>query len=306
MLGAILGSGRGCVATPESQFLTDLVAKASWPAGLLDRDAAWSCLTRDYRFSLWGVDGEGILRTNHTSIKLRCLIEQLVLAYAAQHGRGRTDIWVDHTPGSQFIVPYLAEMFHDAKFLHLVRDGRAVAASILPLDWGPVNILDSARRWSREVAAGLAAETSPVLKGRIRRVRYEDILMDPVRVVADLCEFCGIAFEDSMIEGKGFLLPRYTRDQHALVGSRPQADRASQWKSRLSPRQIEIFEADAGGLLQLLGYSTEFWPDAARQSGYEACVAKLRKLLMGPYNFLRHKRRLRQHFQDARVRCQAP
>ena len=301
MLGAILGSAKGCLATPESQFLTNLVAGASWPGGILYPDVARSGLARDYRFRIWGVAEDAIFSGLEAPIKLRCVLERLILAYSVQRGGGEVEVWVDHTPGSLFILPHLAEVFPDARFLHLVRDGRAVGASILPLDWGPVNIADAARRWSCEVAVGLAAETAPLVRGRIRRVYYESLVSEPLATVADLCNFCDLPFEESMTQGKGFLVPRYTRDQHSLVGSQPQIARVSSWKTRLSARQIEIFEADAGGLLQLLGYPTEFWPDAVGQTEYEAWSARLRKLLVRPYNFIRHRRRLQGHFQHVEI-----
>ena len=291
MLGSIIGSSSQCIATPESQFMTDLVAAAGWPGGHLRPGTARTILVRDPRFRIWEVDEAELFDDDEPITTLRDLAERIVQAFAEGCGRSSVEVWVDHTPGSLFIWPYLREAFSEARFIHLVRDGRAVGASILPLDWGPVSIFDAARKWAREVGAGLAAETSSDFRGQVRRVHYEQLVSDPAGTVKDLCRFCDITFDNAILNGKGFLVPAYTREQHALVGSKPQASRATEWKSKLSSRQIEIFEAEAGGLLQLLGYSTLYWPAAEKQNAYEKWSARLRKLAVAPYNRARHKRR---------------
>jgi hypothetical protein len=238
-----------------------------------------------------GVDEDEVFACLKGPTRLRPLIERVVLTYAARRSRGDVRVWVDHTPLSLFILPYLQNAFPDARFLHLIRDGRAVGASVLMLHWGPTNILEAARSWSRQVVAGLAAETSSIFEGRIRRVCYENLVSDPLTTVASLCEFCEIRFEESMIDGEGFSVARHAQDQHRLVGTPPQASRADNWKLRLSARQIEIFEAEAGGLLQLLGYPTAYWPRAAPRTRYEAWLSRLRKFLFRPYDLARRLRR---------------
>jgi hypothetical protein len=95
-----------------------------------------------------------------------------------------------------------------------------------------------------------------------------------------------------MIDGKDFSVPRHVQDQHSLVGTTPQAARAESWELQLSARQIEILEAEAGGLLQLLGYATIYWPRVSGRTGYEAWSSSFRKFLTGPYNLARGMRRV--------------
>ena len=297
MLGSILGSAAGCLAIPESQFIASLIAEAEWPKGVFEPETARSCLASQPKFRIWGVDENAAFSCVERPAKVCDLVERLVLAYAARCDCGEGVVWVDHTPESLFILPYLGRIFPAARFLHLVRDGRAVGASILPLDMGPSNIFDAATGWTRQVAAGLAAETSSLFEGRIRRVYYESIVSDPSTTIAAICEFCDIPFEESIIEGKRFRVPRYTQSQHSLVGSKPQLVRADEWKSQLSSRQIEIFEAEAGWLLELMGYPTGLWPNAVARTRYEAWSSRLRKLILRPYNLVRRKQRMYRHFQ---------
>ena len=45
--------------------------------------------------------------------------------------RSRGLIWVDQTPGHTLVAPVLHDMFPDAKFIHIVRDGKRVVNSML-------------------------------------------------------------------------------------------------------------------------------------------------------------------------------
>jgi hypothetical protein len=182
---------------------------------------------------------------------------------------------VDHTPANIRCGATLLEQFPEAKLIHVVRDGRAVSASILPLDWGPNTIDEAAHNWMQRLAVALAAE-SYLGHDRIMRVRYEDVVRDPDRVLRTVCAHVGIDFQSQMTEGDGFDSPAYTARQHTLVGRRPDASRIDAWKSCLTERQIEIFESIAGELLSYLGYDLCFGYRARRMTRMERRLGLIR------------------------------
>src|SRR5439155_26280155 len=47
---------------------------------------------------------------------------------------------VERTPGHVSHLPLIADVFPDARVIHIVRDGRAVARSLTSMDWGPDTI----------------------------------------------------------------------------------------------------------------------------------------------------------------------
>ena len=47
----------------------------------------------------------------------------------------------------------IAEIYPDARVLHIIRDGRAVTRSLLALPNGPSTIEDAAEEWRESVAA---------------------------------------------------------------------------------------------------------------------------------------------------------
>jgi hypothetical protein len=182
---------------------------------------------------------------------------RLVGKYGECVGKPSSRFWIDHTPANIRSAVTLAELYPQAKFIHMVRDGRGVASSILPLDWGPNTIDGAAEWWTESVAYGLAAESWGGVQ-RIIRMRYEDLVLNFESTVKTLCSFLGLDYQPAMLKADGFKVPGYTTNQHSLVGSVPQPSRVNAWERSLTGRQIEIFEAIAGELLRYLGYELRF------------------------------------------------
>jgi hypothetical protein len=186
----------------------------------------------------------------------RTLLFEIVEAYRLHYhpDKKEVDCWIDHTPNNLENIGFLKEIFPDARFIHIVRDGRGVAASFKEVIWGPNTVLDAACHWSKKIAVGCSAEVRD--PSTVTMVRYEDILTHPEKEIRRLCQFVGIDFRPEMLEAKGLVVPEYTRHQHRLVGSAPQRSKVEDWKERLTKREIEIFEYECGTLLKTLGYET--------------------------------------------------
>lgn len=172
--------------------------------------------------------------------------------------------WVDHTPTHVECVPALLDAFPAARFVHMVRDPRAVVASILKVDWGPEAALPAARWWNAEVASGLAAET---LNGALR-VRYEDLVDDPEREVGRVFAHLALPYEEGG-GGGGYSVPDYSRAQHALVGGPLVAARKEAWKFTLTTRDVRRVERETAGLMRLFGYRPVEEPSYQREFGSE-------------------------------------
>ena len=253
LLGSMLGGAKNCIATPESQFKTAILPYCRKKDGTVDVRLASRRIVKHWRFKLWGLresDYDWVLQISSSYSEL---IGNLVKAYAIKIGKTDAIVWIDHTPNNLQYAETLLNFFPEAKFVHIVRDGRAGAASVIPLDWGPNTIIHAAHWWVERIAFGLAAE-SFLGPQRIIRVKYEDLLRKPEIILHQLCNFFDIKFNPEMLEGKGFIPPQYTRSQHRLIGRKPDLTRLEAWRTKLSSREIEIFEALTGDFLVYLGY----------------------------------------------------
>lgn len=108
-------------------------------------------------------------------------------------------------------VPLLKEAFPDAKFVAVVRDGRAVANSLSRVDWWPTELVWwygntprqwaanggdpwelCARDWVHELAA-MEAGLAEVDDDKKLLVRYEDLIDDPIDCLTNIASFVGLA-----------------------------------------------------------------------------------------------------------------
>lgn len=256
MLGSILGGGAGCIVTPESHFKQTIPVAISprWVEGI-SRDTLLQALEKNFRFKIWRSPlpvCEGLPQTLMPPDYGR-LIMALVDEYAKKQEVGSWNTWVDHTPQNIQNPLVLLQIFPEAKFVHLVRDPRAVATSVLPLDWGPYNADEAALFWAQKLSYGLALEQS--YPERVMRVYYEDIVRTPEETIRRVCAHCGIEFSSAMLDGSAFAVPDYTRAQHRLVGSRPDPKRLDSRKQKLDVWQVATIEKSVGDLMVMMGYA---------------------------------------------------
>ncbi len=257
LLGSMLGAHMDCICPPESHFKVSALRNCRRADGTVDLPEAWRFIRMHWRFKLWHleVNPQRVPWSSYAE-----LLMWLVEAYAQDRGtEGR--VWIDHTPENISYAPLLLKLFPQARIVHIVRDGRAVANSILPLDWGPNTMIRAAGWWQAIVETGLALE-GRLPASQIVRVSYEELVDDPERALRSLCRQLDLPYQASMLQADGFLPPDYTLSQHQLVGRRPNPGRATRWKQTLTGRQVEIFESLAGPLLVRLGYTLVHGVDA--------------------------------------------
>jgi hypothetical protein len=276
LLGSILGAHSDCLCVPESPFKTDILR--FYDRATTDVCELLAAILETRRFKLWGLDPAQIRQSlDATNLTYPQGLLWLVTKYGECVGKPAPRFWIDHTPANLRSAVTLSELFPQAKFVHIVRDGRGVAASILPLDWGPNTVDGVADWWTESIAYGLAAESWGGGQ-RIVRVRYEDLVLNFETTVQTLCSFLGLEFQPTMLKADGFNVPGYTTNQHSLVGSVPQPGRVNAWERSLNARQIEIFEAIAGELLRYLGYGLKYGMTARKATRAEKWLFAIQEL----------------------------
>ena len=275
MLGAMLGCHSKCLCVPESQFLDDLLARAEVDAAVDPRIALSRISSHEQFRLLWDLAlNPGKTNPAEVGTTWPEIMTWLVQDYGRKAGKVGTDLWVDQTPTNFRRARRLLRMFPTARFVHLVRDGRAVAASLLPLDWGPNDSLHAAQFWMARCALGLAAELE-LGETRVLRVRYEDVLQEPETSLRRIADFAGVDYEPGMAAGGGYRPTRYHERQHHLVGQPPDRSRSVGWQQALSRRQVEIFEAETGDFLETMGYRPEYGVRARPASRVEVLQLRL-------------------------------
>jgi len=254
MLGSMLGGHPAMLCLPEAQFIARTLT--ALPAeGPFDPSATLTSFEAHPRFQLWRL---ALTQADRAQLGRADDYEALAAGVAALYARDNAldpgKLWIDHAPKNVAQFARLAAAFPTAKFIHMRRDGRAVANSWLPMDWGPRHILTLADAWALAIAQGFAAEQ--VLGDRLLQVAYEDVVANPEAEMQRVAAFLGLPFDAGMVRATGFKLPGHSQGTHGLLtgDGAVSKQRAEAWKSGLSQRQIELFEYHVGDLLTVLGY----------------------------------------------------
>jgi hypothetical protein len=170
----------------------------------------------------------------------------VVLAGAVEPGAARI---AERTPLHVLHLDLIASIYPDARFVHIIRDGRDVARSIAAQRWGPQEIADAATEWRDSVLAARSAELPDAV---YREVRYEDLLTDPASVVAELYEWLALEASDEVVAeaiGEAGIA--------ANLGAAPSGVGVAKWRDAYTRAELAAFDRVAGDLLRELGY-----PDA--------------------------------------------
>lgn len=291
LLGAMLGMHSECLTVPESQFKIDMLRFPQAQPGVMDPLPVLNMIREHRRFKLWSLDlGEALVPGETIGSSYQELLEWIVGKYGGQSGKAGYSLWVDHTPDNIRYATTLLNLFPEAIMIHIVRDGRAVASSIMPLDWGPNTIVGAAHAWVESMAHGLAAEVA--WKTKCLRISYEDLVMKPEDTLRTICRHLCIEYQPCMIEARGYNVPYYSAEQHELIGQKPDPTRALGWEKELTPREIEIFESLTGDFLAYFGYDMKYGTKARPPTGRELVSCQVRELFQRwcVNRFLFHRR----------------
>ncbi|MEX0668086.1 MAG: sulfotransferase, partial [Acidimicrobiia bacterium] len=164
------------------------------------------------------------------------------------------------TPGYVLDLDLLARLFPEARFVHVIRDGRDVALSYLERRFGPGDLGQAALYWRRRVTAGQegGARLGP---HRYQELRYEELIDDPEGIVKRVCTFIHLEYDPSML--------RYFEraDELTAAAADPDAHQSlalppthglRDWRTQMEPSDVALFEGLAGGTLASLGYDRVF------------------------------------------------
>ncbi|AKH41363.1 hypothetical protein FHS61_003172 [Altererythrobacter atlanticus] len=253
MIASMIGGHSQIACLPESHFIQEFAETPLPPAQLLPK------ILNHRRFELWklGLE-EGTVQRLSALPNFATLVAELAKIYCRQQGCESVLTWVEHAPRNVGSFLRLKEQFPHARFIHVIRDGRAVAASWLDQDWGPRHVITVADTWALRIAQGLAAEFA--IPDRVLRIHYESVVADPEAAMRKVAAFIGVEFEREMLAARGFALPSHSRKTHELLTGETQdgvgvsRERTETWRHKLTSRQIELFEQRTGDLLPSLGY----------------------------------------------------
>lgn len=174
--------------------------------------------------------------------------------------------WGEKSPSNVRNLEVMFRFFPRARFIHVIRDGRDVVASLRThpryrwedgrrVETDIVNPWDACiDRWVRDTRAGLAWRADD----RVKEVRYEELVASPREVLGELLEWLGEPWDEAVLDFHR--THRETGSDRANPGVKQGIYRTARgrWTRDLPPEARLLFRPRAARLLVQLGYA----PDA--------------------------------------------
>jgi len=153
-------------------------------------------------------------------------LREILGQFATQAGK---QTWVEMTPATARRMNALTRMLPEAKFIHMVRDGRDVAASVILQSWGPKNFPAALNWWSNELI-DIEQARAEVAGERVLTMRLES-LVGPTRedAYARLSDFLSLSSDTSM--------RTFFDTEISARGAR-----ADRWSASLEPAQVAEYQ----------------------------------------------------------------
>lgn len=212
------------------------------------------------RFHRLGLSDEAVYKAAENSETYPEFVGALYTEFAAMRGKM---LGGEKTPDYAKELPVLHALFPRARFVHIIRDGRDVALSVLKWAnekkgpgklelWAEEPMAVCALWWRWQVEMGMR-DGRGIGAEKYLEVHYEDLVAEPEEKLREISAFLDLAYSGKMAsfhEGK-------TRDEPGLDAKKawlPATKGLRDWRSEFSERDLELFEALAGDLLSELGY----------------------------------------------------
>lgn len=236
------------------------IGKAIREGDLALSDSLIECVRRYRRFARLGLPDATVDKASKTSKTYREFVSSLYSAYARQRGK---PLAAEKTPDYVRRLPLLHALFTWSKTVHIVRDGRDVALSLL--DWASETKGPGKLKLWREEPIAVCALWWRWLVGTGRRdgrvigatryceVSYEELVRSPREHLQRITSFLDLPFDVKMLSyhrGKMRSSPGLSAKKAWL----PPTPGLRDWRTQMSARDLELFEALAGDLLDELGY----------------------------------------------------
>jgi hypothetical protein len=253
LLRVVLDRSPG-IAIPDESFFVPLLARRH--GRTLDVERFLDDVARIPTIRDWGLSSGDVAPRLEAGMPTGGAIAAIFEAYADRAGKPR---WGDKTPMYMRHLPLLERLFPDARYVHLLRDGRDAALSFLEMPQGtftrtwahPRTVGRFACLWRKEVKAARALGRR-VGTGRYHEVRYEALVSRPEHVVREICAFAEIPFHPAMFDYAGAVDVSAKPHQQRLL--RPPTTGVRSWREDMSAADTAAFERVAGDLLEELGY----------------------------------------------------
>lgn len=250
---------------PETHFLHRLHPETQ-------REAAgfMATLMQTHTWADFRLEPDALTAALPTPFDLPDAIRAFYRLYARRRGKPR---WGDKTPYYAECMTHVHALLPEARFIHLVRDGRDVALSYRDKWFGPGKDIRAAARFWRGRIERVRAQARELPARDYLEIRYEDLVREPRFTLERIVAHCDLAFDPAMLDYHRTAASRLDEIQdhrngegdvavprgrhlaiHRHTVNPPDPAQIDKWRQTLSVAERATFGEEAGDLLLDLGY----------------------------------------------------
>lgn len=254
---------------PETHFVPQLIKTTK--KGGVSCEEAHGVVTGHRQWGDFDLDSGELLRRYCAldQIDPESTVRTFFELYAEREGKPR---WGDKTPSYVKRMRQIQRTIPEARFIHMIRDGRDAALSRFKRLLKEPPAMDTvAERWVKKIE-GARADAERL--DHYLEVQYENLVRDTESELRRVSEFLELPWDPAILryyeraeerlaemardlpgeEGKPTRPADHRREAHLLTSKPPDPSRLARWKEDMDPKQNEIFESVAGDLLAELDY----------------------------------------------------
>lgn len=219
---------------------------------------------RSKKFDTWGISSEElrIFLQASEATSYSDLVASVYACYGSRIGKNYKR-WGDKNNFYLNHIAQLADLYPEARFIHIVRDGRDVACSYRELskrtfksEYAPnlsSDVETIAQEWKRNIKTVQNAFSELSSEQRVE-IRFDDLVLNTEEYLRKLCEFIEVEYSPLMlnyhdINATQQLEPVKTMEWKVKTLCPPQSDTVSRYLYDLSAEEIKQFEDVSGGIL---------------------------------------------------------
>ena len=221
--------------------------------------------------TIWEVGGEGENGSHRlTGDHATPAIKTKITSWFQNQSQGE-QVLVEKNPRNILRIPYIHKIFPEAKIVHIVRDGRDVACSMIPgcggTEWLHLKppswkeYYDSysggmrcAMAWKQVMEIGL----QDLQNISHLQIRYEDLVVSPHSVTSCLFEYLGLDLHPAVVKFCGQIADDTGFTYHARHQNHwfqnDHSRRIGRWRENLTDEEQERINKILMPLLTRLGY----------------------------------------------------
>ena len=249
-LASSIASHQKIITLPEMQYIFSMMKK-EYEFGEFNIQKNIDFFKNDYYFCL--------LNLFHSIDELKSFIEgkdlknfiiKLINLYNEKYHHKDFTHWVEHSPYSHLFIQDIIKIFPNAKFIHIIRDPRAVCSSTIQQPWGYKEVVTGAKNWNSIIKDIISKEK----EYNIFTIKYENFVSNQKMFLKEISKYIDIEYNNKMLENKGLIFPEHIENILNFYGAKTDQNKNKKWEKFLSKKEILHINAINYELMKMYGY----------------------------------------------------